>query len=117
MALWHADIRLPEGAALPNARIGLDWGRHAQRARLEDRYGVIPQFASIPLSQFQVIEVETDHTGYVTKWVVRGHFDAERDVVMVLIPECRPNFWFVKTVWFNLRSDTHSTLDRSRYQA
>lgn len=113
MTLWHADIRLPECAALPSMRVGLRWSRHAKHAAQTDRYGVIPEFADIPLMPFDVVEVETDGD-VVVKWVIRGHFDSERDVVFVLMPG---DVWFVKTVWFNLRSDQHATLDASRYQA
>jgi hypothetical protein len=112
--LWHADIRLPDGCKLPSHRVNLRWSRHAQRARSSDRYGVIPYIASIPLSQFQVIEVETDNE-LIVKWVIRGHFDSDHDVVFVLVPFSHDE-WFVKTVWFNLRTDVHATLDRDRYQ-
>lgn len=110
--LWHADIRLPDCAALPSHRVGLKWSDHAKRARMEDRYGVIPMFTDIPLMPFDVVECETQDD-VVVKWVIRGHYDSDRDVVFVLIPG---DVWFVKTVWYNLRSDTHATLDRSKYQ-
>ncbi len=114
MTLYHAEIRLPEGCHLPQHRVNLAWTHHARKAAHEDRYGDIPIFTTLPLSQFNVIEVETDHNGEVVKWLLRGRFDAERDVVFALIPE-HFDTWTVKTVWYNLRSDAHQTLDRSRY--
>lgn len=112
MRLYHADIGLPDGFRLPARYVNLKWSRHALNARLDDRYGVIPEFAGISLPDFEVIEVGL--TGRkVEKVVVRGHWTADLDVVFVLIPE--GNEWFVKTVWSNRRDDTHKTLDRSRY--
>lgn len=113
MELYHADIRLPDGFEMPTHRVELKWTRHADRARLDDRYGEIPRFATIPLSQFKVVEVGVD-MGRVCKIVVRGHFRLNEDVIFVLIPN-RSGPWTVKTVWKNLRTDSHSTLDHSRY--
>ena len=51
--------------------------------------------------------------GRVAKVVVRAELDDVNDVVLVLIPG--PREWRVKTVWLNNRTDSHKTLDRSRY--
>lgn len=112
MDLYHADIRLPDGFRLPDQRVTLEWSRHAEQARTNDRYGIIPRFESIPLSRFSVVEVGVEGRK-VEKVVVRGHWTETLDVVFVLIPTARD--WFVKTVWVNERNDTHGTLDRSRY--
>jgi hypothetical protein len=111
MALYHADIRLPERFVRPTKRVDLVWTRHADSARLNDRYGEIPRFSTLPLASFEVIEVETERDR-VVKLVMRGHWTKTLDVVFVLIPGSR---WVVKTVWINERNDTHGTLDRSRY--
>lgn len=111
MDLYHAEIGLPKNFRIPTARVELVWTRHADKARTDDRYGVIPRVATLPLKAFKVIEVGME-AGKVAKVVVRGHLDAERDVIFVLIPGKK---WVVKTVWFNLRTDVHTTLDRSRY--
>lgn len=117
MTLWHADIRLPD-IAPPRERVVLGWTKHADKARVTDRYGVIPSFDTLPLSVFQVVEVETRQTPYglePVKWVMRGHWTPDLDVVFVLLPGTV--VWTVKTVWINERGDSHKTLDRSRYQA
>lgn len=111
MDLYHAEIGLPKGFRLPTARVELVWTRHADAARTHDRYGVIPRVATLPLSSFKVIEVGVEGRK-VAKVVIRGHLDAKRDVIFVLIPGKK---WIVKSVWMNLRSDSHKTLDRSRY--
>jgi hypothetical protein len=111
MDLYHADIRLPDGFRLPNRLVNLRWTRHAEGARLSDRYGLIPQIPVLNLGECRTIEVGME-AGRVAKVVVRAELDDDADVVFALIPG---NVWTVKTVWINLRSDTHSTLDRSRY--
>ena len=111
MDLYHADIRLPAGFSLPRERVTLRWTNHADTARTDDRYGIIPKFETLPLASFKVIEVGI--TGRkVEKVVIRGHYTREVDVIFVLIPG---RVWTVKTVWQNLRTDLHKTLDRSRY--
>lgn len=111
MDLYHADIRLPDGFSLPADRVSLRWGVHADKARTDDRYATIPKFDTIPLAAFNVVEVGLEGRK-VAKVVVRGHWTKDLDVVFVLIPGRE---WFVKTVWINERTDSHGTLDRSRY--
>lgn len=116
MELYHADIRLPDGFQPPTERVRLCWTRHADNARKDDRYGEIPKFDTIPLSKFEVIEVGMNGNN-VAKIVMRGHYTKDVDVIFVLIPDytCWHGPWTVKTVWQNLRTDSHKTLDRSRY--
>ena len=98
---------------MPTARVSLNWTRHADSARTNDRYGIIPKVDTIPLSCFSVVEVGVENNK-VCKIVVRGHWTKDLDVVFVLIPNaCLP--WTVKTVWINERNDSHKTLDRSKY--
>lgn len=111
MDLYHAEIRLPDGFTIPTARVALKWTRHAERARWDDRYGMIPMFSTIPLSQFEVIEVGVE-AGIIAKILVRGHYTDEIDICFVLIPGPQ---YVVKTVWMNRRNDQHKTLDRSKY--
>ena len=112
MELYHRDIGLPPGFTLPNRVVNLHWTRHAERARLDDRYGNIPHVPVLDLGQCNVIEVGL--TGRkVEKVVVRTPFDDYYDLVFVLIPQS--GAWIVKTVWYNQANDTHKTLDRSKY--
>jgi len=112
MNLYHVDIGLPEGFALPARIVNLYWTRHATNARYTDRYGNIPELPVLDLSACNVIEVGLEGKR-VRKVVVRTPFDTFNDLVLVLIPDA--GAWTVKTVWFNECNDTHKTLDRSRY--
>lgn len=113
MALYHKDIRLPEGFRLPCRVVTLEYSRHAQRAADDDRYGMIPVLPILNLGLCEVIEVEIAGRR-VEKMVLRTGLDAHNDVVVVVIPKT-PNHYFVKTVWINEKNDDHKTLDRSRY--
>jgi hypothetical protein len=112
--LWHADIRLPDGFVAPIDRVAINYGSHARREALSDRYGKIHLPASLTLGRFDVIEVGTIG-GKVSKILFRGILDLERDLCIVLVPNKDGEPWFCKTVWVNLATDTHGTLDRSRY--
>jgi hypothetical protein len=93
----------------------LRYSIHAQQEFLRDRYNskqdaVLPD--SHTIAQTEVVEMEIIG-GWAKKIVIRFSLDAHRDWVMALIP--REDGWMVKTVWINLKSDKHRTLDRSRY--
>lgn len=112
MALFHKDIRLPEGFRLPNRMVELNYSNHALKAATDDRYGDIPLTPVLNLAHCETIEVEVDGRR-VRKVVVRTELDDDNDVVFVLVPG--PARWTVKTVWINRKSDLHRTLDRSKY--
>lgn len=111
--LWHSAIRLPAGFKAPTERVEIAYGSHARAEALADRYGMIRLPKSLTLSRFQVIEVGTV-AGRVSKILFRGTLDSERDLCIVLIPAERGP-WRCKTVWVNLKSDQHRTLDVTRY--
>lgn len=111
--LWHSEIRLPDNFVRPTGRMRLCYSQHAIRASLSDRYGEIRILKSITADRFDVVEVET-HNGRTVKYVLRGSYNDEFDIVLVIMPATPGGF--VKTVWLNRKSDRHSTLDRSRYE-
>lgn len=112
--LYHSEIALPAGFTAPTHRVEIDYGSHAKQEAMQDRYGSIRLPKSLTLSRMKVIEVGLDHDAKaVTKILFRGDLDETRDLCIVLIP--RPGKWKCKTVWVNLKSDQHKTLDRSRY--
>lgn len=113
MDLFHSEIRLPDGFVAPTARVRLLWTKHADRARRDDRYGMIPRFETATLGNLRVIEVGMEN-GRIAKILFRGQMNADLDVCMVLMPTTRTS-WTVKTVWINERNDSHKTLDRSKY--
>lgn len=110
--LYHAEICLPKGFVAPTHVIRPVYSQHAIRAARSDRYGLMELPATISLRCAQVIEVGV-LSGRVSKILFRLQYDDTLDMCIVVIP----GRWFVKTVWFNERTDSHATLDRSRYAA
>lgn len=111
--LYHKDIGFPEDIHLPRGFspvMDLNYGSHARMEAMQDRYGEIRLPHRIDVRKGQTIEIGV--TGKeVTKMVLRFSYDETRDIIIVLMPKTH----FVKTVWFNLKTDQHKTLDHSKY--
>jgi hypothetical protein len=104
-----AAVRKLAAGALP-----LTYSRHAMSEALNDRYGVLPYScfprAFIPGAGWTVVEVEANAKGALVKFVVRRPVDARRSLVLVVLADGT-----VKTLWTNLNSDQHATLDSSHF--
>lgn len=111
--LYHKDKGFPDNIDMPrgfNPVVNLNYGGHAKMEALKDKYGQMHLPHRVDVRKGETIEIGvTGRT--VTKLVLRFSYDAEKDIIIVLMPESS----FVKTVWFNLKSDQHKTLDLSRY--
>lgn len=107
--LYHREIGFPAWFKKPAIKVKPQYGDHSRFESQVDRYGKIELPVEIDLAAFAVIEIGVVGNR-VSKMLVRGRLDATRDICLVLT-----NTGFVKTVWVNLRTDTHRTLDRSKY--
>lgn len=108
--LYHRDIYMPEGVRkLSGITLALRATNHAKEAASRDRYGVLLIPAAITFSGQDVIEAEFIN-GSLAKVVVRLPYDSRRDAIYVCTPDGT-----LKTVWFNMRRDKHSTLDATKY--
>lgn len=110
--LYHIEKGIPEEVKkqMPKAVIELHYSRHAQEARINDRYGEVPEFKTIDPNNAQVVEAETD--GWKLKKVVyRIPYTETLDCCIVVLTGIN----LVKTVWVNRKSDNHKTLDLSKY--
>lgn len=106
---YHADIGIPADVLGPEGGSALFYTLHAIRAAKHD--GCADKLpATLPLS-YQLVEVET-LAGKPVKWVVRIALDATRDLCLVV----HYNYQ-VRTVWTNATTDTHATLNRTRYES
>lgn len=117
--LYHREIGFPKNwiDLLPNSftptHVKLSYGSHARQEALVDRYGEIKLPDSISFSResgIKIIEMEVA-SGVVTKLVVRAPYDEDKDIIIVF----QPQDGFVRTVWFNQKTDTHSTLNKAKY--
>jgi hypothetical protein len=108
--LYHREIYMPKGVlALENYKLELRATAHAKIAATQDRYGIVKIPAAIEFHGRDVVEAEFVN-GKLSKVVVRLPYDSRRDAIFVANVDGT-----LKTVWFNLSRDRHSTLDRSKY--
>ncbi len=116
MSLYHSEVFMPAVVQkqLPTGVVIPCYGPHANTAALTDRYGKIHLSPIVSLNGSQLIEAELDGGNNLVKFVVRCHYDETRDIIYVFCPR-RGNNVFVKTVWLNLKTDKHRTLDKNKY--
>ncbi len=118
--VWHRDIGFPGWFnAKPTGVIPIKWTDHALEAAANDRYvqlTVVP--TQIDLSTFEVIEMRTDQERphHPVGLVLRKPWAHGLDSVLALRWHHVTGSWRVTTVWFNMTTDTHGTLDASRYE-
>lgn len=111
--LYHKDIGFPDNINLPrgfNPVVTLRYSSHAVEEASKDAYGQIRLPQRIDVRKGQTIEIGvTSNT--VTKMVIRFPYNDTLDITMVILPSSG----FVKTVWFNEKSDQHKSLNRAKY--
>jgi hypothetical protein len=115
MGLYHVEVYMPRDvvALIPTDIVEPFYSGHAVQAAASDRYGEAVLAVQIDLKSAKLIEAEVEN-GKLLKYVVRCHYDNARDIIYVLCPRFR-RVVFVKTVWFNLKTDKHRTLDKNKY--
>lgn len=113
--LFHYQLGFPKGAKLTFGTIYLYWTKHALSECSADRYGIIDPPNQLDTDKAQVIEAELsrldDGSFYTNKVVYRIPYTDTKDMVLVV----SPGSGAVRTVWINMKEDTHRTLDRSKY--
>jgi len=111
--LFHKEVHLPEMLTKPVYEGRLRYSAHAQAEACNDRYGQIDLPEVFTAANAELIEVEAtvqNDRPEVVKQLWRMRLDATRDLVFSVMPN-----GLVRTVWVNLRSDKHGTLNRARY--
>ena len=113
--LFHYQLGFPKDAKLRFGTLNLSWTKHALSECSADRYGIINPPQTLDTNTAQVIEAEITRKPngslYTEKVVYRLPYTEKKDMVIVVIPSSGR----VKTVWINVRNDTHKTLDESKY--
>lgn len=112
MSLYHTEVFVPATLKLPNGTFSLEYSSHAieQSYRHRERLD-LPKF--IDTRKATPIEIEADNQNRIQKILYRMELNKDKDIIVVVIPMQR--MWLVKTVWANLKTDNHKTLDTSRY--
>lgn len=110
--LFHKDVFLPEFSKKPVYAGPLHYSQHARNVAQEGGgHGAIELPATLNSKEAVLVEVELDNrTGSVQKQVWRQPLNEEWDLCFPLIPG-----GVVKTVWLNHRTDTHKTLDKTKF--
>jgi hypothetical protein len=109
--LFHKDVFMPPSAKSPVFEGKLKYSFHAIKASQSDRFGDITLPEMFSVANAELIESELSDDGKVVlKQVWRQALDDKRDLVLVITRDGR-----VKTVWINLRSDKHRTLQVDKY--
>lgn len=109
--LYHKEVYAPEVVFRSPGVMRLRYSRHAQQAAIDDRYGDLSEYLTpyLDFDYVEIVEVEMVE-GQITKRVVRHQ--VTDDLVLVLAVGADG---FVRTVWGNLVSDRHRTLDRTKF--
>lgn len=119
MGLYHILLGIPPRIRTKWGKLRLEYGSHAIKESLSDRYGKIALPDELDTDSAQVIEVEDDRLGFTKKVVYRVPHDDKNDLVIVIRPVVdivlNIRTGFVKTVWLNRRDDNHKTLDEDKY--
>lgn len=119
--LFNAATGIPEKLIqrVAGLRLNLHWTRHAKQQAVEDKYGVLPPGAYPERfcweQSWSLVEVETDDRHRITKFVVRRPADANRSIVLVIRPDDFAPSGRVVTMFLNLNTDTHKSLDTTKF--
>ena len=113
--LFHYQLGFPARAQLRFGTKTLYWTKHALAECSADRYGIINPPNELDTDKAQVIEAELsrldDGSFYTHKVVYRIPYTETKDMVIVFVPSSGA----VKTVWINMKEDTHRTLNTKKY--
>lgn len=109
--VYHKDVYAPESVFASPGVTRVRYSSHAVQAAEDDRYGDLSRYLRpyVDINEAEIIEVEV-LGGVISKRVLR--VPVADDLVLVMVVKADG---FVKTVWGNLASDTHKTLNRSRF--
>lgn len=123
--LFNAAVGIPEPLVnlVKGYNLGLSWSRHAMLEAVRDHYGVLSKAdyaRTFKLSDgWELVEVEATQNNHIVKIVVRRPVpnDPKARSLVLAIGIDTPRDGMVRTCWTNLNSDTHKTLDASKFSA
>lgn len=111
MKLYHKDVFFkPAFHNFIAKNITLKFSKHLIERLIERGIDIkkIPQRIS---NDPVVVETETTINGdYIVKQLIRYQYSSDYDLVIAVMRD-----GFVKTAWLNRKTDTHNTLDKSKY--
>ncbi len=110
--LFHKDVFIPEFAKKPLHEGEVRYARHALHVSGgTEAIQAIELPREFDAKKATLIEAEVNPlTGDVEKQVWRQPLDEQWDLCFPMMPG-----GFIKTVWLNARTDTHATLNRTKF--
>jgi len=113
--LYHKNVYMPKGVKELEVKIvKFDYiSKHAALKAKE--LGIDLSSCRIIFGGDEIVEIEMDEVGIISKMVIRMVKDEEFDKVYVICADIQKGV-VLKTVWLNHKSDNHSTLDISKYE-
>ena len=107
--LYHEAVGFPANLKPWRRTLTLRATHHAQRASASDRYGAFQLPKALPCGAVRPFEIAVTD-GRIEKAAYRLPYDARFDVTVVVM-------WpgVIVSAWLNERTDTHATLNPSRY--
>jgi len=111
--IYHRDLDFPQDLDLKEGYIiSPKYSRHSLMAAKEDKLGIIKPPETITFSRRHIVEISTLDNIIVDKIVVRLNYDKKLDLVLVILLKNN----ICKTCWLNLKSDSHTTLKKEKYE-
>lgn len=111
--IYHKELGFPKVVSTVIGKtFTTQFSSHAKQSCRNDRYGFIIPPTSISVSMDNIIEIEVEGNT-VTKVLIRQKYDSVKDICIAFIPQSRVAF--VKTLWLNMTTDKHYTLDETKY--
>jgi hypothetical protein len=110
--LYHKAVYAPEVFFRSPGLVRLRYSAHALEEAALDRYGDLTQYLAdrMNFDDAEIVEVELDDEGQISKRVARFKVAANLVIVMAVSVD-----GYVKTVWGNRPSDKHKTLKQKKY--
>lgn len=109
---FHRRYGFPVTPPAITVDVPLDMIAHAKHETQNDRYGSIRPPTVFRATPENIFEIAYDpQTKQVKKVAARDSYDDEHDITVVITYDGK-----IVTVWLNKKTDTHSTLQKSRYE-
>jgi hypothetical protein len=108
--VYHKAVWMPENLKRLAFTIKPKLTKHAKREAATDKLGYIRLPNSIRVDHCNIIEVYTNNQGQIEKLLIRQPHDALNDACLIIKPD-----GLIITCWLNRRTDSHKTLDTTRY--
>ena len=108
MLINHTSPSFPEKIKNASTRVFFPkYSKHAVDASKSDRYGLINLPNRVEFNGKNIFEIELNNEK-IEKYGIRISYNEKLDLILIANPD-----GFIRTVWFNDKTDTHKTLRKT----